>query len=68
MTTRLKGFVVTLERDMREDDAKQTLVALTMVRGVVSVEAIEADPGDMVIRSRVTRELFDKIFAVFREK
>jgi hypothetical protein len=68
MTTRLKGFVVTLEHDIREDDAEQVLRALSMVRGVVGVKPIVSDPGDMIIRSRVTAEIYQKIFEVFREK
>lgn len=52
MTTRHQGYVVVLDTDLREDDAEQTLTALRMVRGVLSVEPIEADGTDIIARAR----------------
>lgn len=44
MTDRLAGFIVTLEKPIREDDAEATLAAIRMIRGVVSVDPVVADP------------------------
>ncbi len=38
MTDRFKGFLVTLDEEIREDDAEQILTALKMVKGVFSVK------------------------------
>lgn len=38
MTDRFKGFLVTLDKETREDDAEQVLTALKMVKGVYSVK------------------------------
>lgn len=43
VTDRLSGYVVTLEADIREDDAKKITKALGMIKGVLSVEPVIAD-------------------------
>lgn len=48
MTDRHAGYVVTLAQDIREDDAEATITALRMVRGVISVEPVQAG-GDLMI-------------------
>jgi len=40
MTTRLKGFTITLEKDIREDDVEILIQTLKMIKGVVSVKPI----------------------------
>lgn len=57
MTDRLKGFVVTLEHVMREDDAEAVLGALRMVRGVADVVPVKNDIDDQMNRLSVRREL-----------
>ena len=44
MTTRHRGYVVVLERDIREDDAAATIAALKRIRGVLTVKAVETTP------------------------
>ena len=56
MTDRLKGCVVTFERDIREDDAEKVLNAILMIRGVASVDVSVADADDHMNRERVRRE------------
>lgn len=43
MTDRHAGYVVTLARDIREDDAEAVITAISMVKGVVSVKPVVAD-------------------------
>jgi hypothetical protein len=64
MTQRLKGFVVTLEKDLREDDAEVILNALRMIRHVESVEPVESNFDDQMNRSRIRSEFRDKLWAV----
>jgi hypothetical protein len=48
MTDRHAGYIVVLEKDIREDDAEETiLAALRMIKGVQSVQPIVADFGAM---------------------
>ena len=44
MTDRHAGYVVTLAKDIRDDDAGESvLVAIRMIKGVISVEPVVAD-------------------------
>lgn len=52
MTDRYAGFVVTLSEDMREDDARQVLSALRMIRGVVGVEPVVSSVEVAIAQSR----------------
>jgi hypothetical protein len=64
MTTRLKGFVVALEHDIRSDDAESIKSALEQIRGVLTVKPIESASEDMIVEQRVRRELGQKLWAV----
>lgn len=53
MTDRYIGFAVTLDADIRDDDACQIADALLMIKGVAVVEPITARPAsDMLAASR----------------
>lgn len=65
MTAMLKGFIVTLEDDMRVDDAENTINAIRLIRGVLSVEPVESKLfGDHFERQRVRSELIGKLMKV----
>jgi hypothetical protein len=57
MTQRVKGFVITLVDDYRDEDADAVLMAMRMVKGVQPVEPITANPDDQVIYSRFSQEV-----------
>ena len=38
MTDRINAFIVILDRDIREDDAEDTITALKQIKGVLSVK------------------------------
>ena len=63
MTTRLKGFTVILENDIREDCADEIINAIKMVKGVQQVVSIEQDGREsmteMKVRLDVAREIMD---------
>ena len=67
MTTRLKGFTVALEHDIREDDAEAIKNAIEALRFVQAVKPIEADSGDWINRSRIKNELREKLYAVLTD-
>ena len=43
MTDRIKGLTVTLQPNLREDDAQAVIEAVKMIKGVVDVETHVAD-------------------------
>lgn len=67
MTDRLRGVFVAFERDIREDDAEQTIAAIRQLRGVAAVEPSVSSPSDFVAEIRVRRELSEKLRAVLAE-
>jgi len=66
MTDRHAGYLVTLDRDIREDDAEAVITALRMVKGVISVEPVIADVGQSIAQARSDREWRDALMLVMR--
>ena len=66
MTDRFSGFVVALERNLRDDDAQGTIEAIRMIKGVVDVQPIIAEPGAEVEAMRIKIELRDKLFLLIK--
>ena len=62
MTTRHKGYIVALDKDIREDDALAIISALHMIKGVIAVTPIEANADDVILRLRIKQEVREKIF------
>jgi hypothetical protein len=52
MTTRHAGYIVTLDDDIREDDAEAIIGAIRMIKFVQSVTPIEAGYSDVIARER----------------
>jgi hypothetical protein len=67
MTTRIKGFTVALEKDIREDDCKHIVDAIMMVKGVLSVDGIESDSSDYITKSRIKREIATSLYEFIDE-
>jgi hypothetical protein len=67
MTDRLRGFIVTLAEDTREDDAAGIAEAIALLRGVCDVSSVLADVGSHMARAQARRELIDTIWAVLNE-
>lgn len=61
MTDRLKGLTVTLEADMREDDAKFIIDAILLLRGVAMVHTHVADLDHHFAVSAAKMDLQKKI-------
>jgi hypothetical protein len=61
MTDRHSGYVVVLEKDIREDDAEGIINAIKMVKGVLTVKPVEATVGFVIERERVKAEYANKL-------
>lgn len=69
MTDRHSGYIVTLDADIREDDAEAIIAALRMVKHVASVQPVTLGTTELMARARVRHEargrLFDAIDRAF---
>lgn len=61
MTDRVKGFTVTLEKDIRIDDVQCIIDAISMIKGVIHVEPSVTTHEDHMARMRVKIEMKKKI-------
>jgi hypothetical protein len=67
MTDRVKGFTVTLEKDIRIDDVEEIMTALKMVRHVVDVEPTISTDEDRMAEQRLRVELRGKVYEFVKE-
>jgi len=67
MTDRYAGLVVTLERDIREDDAEPILDAIRLIRGVASVEPVIGDYRTHMAEQRARLRYRKLLWKVFEE-
>lgn len=63
MTERVKGFTVTLDKDIRVDDIEYVINAIKMIKHVSNVEPVISSPDDHIIENRVRAELRDKFYS-----
>lgn len=59
MTDRYSGFVVSLEKDIREDDAQATIAAIQQIKGVIGVQPVVGDAGQLIEASRIRRSVLE---------
>lgn len=67
MTDRIKGLIITLDSDIREDDVKPIIDAIGQIRHIQDVRPVVADHNDLMNRVRVKGELAQKFFELLRE-
>lgn len=60
MTDRHAGYIVVLEKDIREDDAEDIITAIGMIRGVLKCKPMVADPMNYIAEQRARHELHMK--------
>jgi hypothetical protein len=68
MTDRHAGYVVTLARDVREDDAEVICSAIEQIRGVVSVKAVVAEIGIAIAEERARTRLLEQLLDVVKSR
>lgn len=66
MTDRHSGYIITLDHDIREDDAEATINALRMVKGVLSVKPIVHDQAVLIAEERASTEWRDLLYRLYR--
>lgn len=64
MTDRHNGFTVTLEHDIRSDDAEATIAAIRQLKGVLAVDPMVSTHADHVAQMRARHELGEKLWRV----
>jgi hypothetical protein len=67
MTDRFHSLVVVLEKDIREDDAQAIINAIQMVKGVLTVEGLVADPTSLMAYARARSDLQHKLFSTLHD-
>ncbi len=67
MSERVKGFVVTLEKDVRLDDVELLMQTIRYMRGVANVEPSLVDSSDWINQKRVKTELREKMYKFIEE-
>ena len=71
MTDRYHSLVVTLEHDIREDDADALINAICMMKGVQAVHGNVASSNDFAVkqreRTRIERALQEAVHNIVQE-
>ncbi len=68
MTDRHSGYVITLDHDIREDDAEQVIAALRLIRGVVDVRPVVSDGVEQqIVESRVRVKIAEQVGNLWRD-
>lgn len=63
MTDRVKGFIVTLDKDIRIDDVQRLMDAISCMKCVIAVDPVIAEgPDEHIARVRITKEVREKLF------
>ena len=68
MTDRVKGFTVTLVKDIRIDDVEVIMQAIRMIRGIADVEPSISNSEDYMNRQMVKHELREKFLKFYTEE
>jgi uncharacterized protein YjiS (DUF1127 family) len=67
MTDRAKGLMVAFADDFREDDIDDLMNAIRMLKGVIDVRTVTANPDDWMNRRRVRFELHEKLWKALND-
>lgn len=68
MTDRYKGFLVTLENEIRSDDAEHIINALKMIKGVHSVKPYVKGMEDYISEKKAFSDAGFKIIGFIRRE
>lgn len=67
MTDRIKGLVVTLDKDIRDDDVQQIIDAIKMIKCVIGVSGSVRNIDDHINRVKIKHDLEMKIYKALDE-
>lgn len=65
MTNRYNALIVTLDTDIREDDAQDLIAAIKMLRGVLEVNGKVKNMDDTITENRAFERMRERLFAAF---
>ncbi len=68
MTDRINALTVVLENDIRTDDADLLVNAISMIKGVISVEKNVSDSESYIASERARMKLGTKLWEVIYPK
>lgn len=68
MSDRIKGFVVTLDGDYKDEDAEMIQNAIRMIKGVENVDANIVDINDHMNRMRIKSEIKSKLYNTLKDE
>ena len=68
MTDRIAGYVVTFDKDMRDDDVESTTNAIRMVKGVIGVQPLISSPELLIAYQRAKNKIWSKILDLYKEE
>jgi hypothetical protein len=63
MTDRHAGYLVTLEQDVRDDNAEALIAAIKQLRGVLKVDPIVSDVHVGIAQARAEFEIRERVLA-----
>ena len=64
MTDRVAGFLVTLDKDMRDDDSRPLAAAILQMRGVISVRPAPGGIEQAIADQRARHDIGQKLIKV----
>lgn len=67
MSDRVKGFVVALDKNYREEDIEKIKQAIMQIKGVIGVKENVANADDYIIKVRITRKVQDRLYEIAEE-
>ncbi len=65
--SRIKGFTVTLERNIKQEDFQRIQEAVEMIVGVQHVEPVLATGKDHIVRMRLKNDITRNILKLINE-
>ena len=63
-----KGFVITLEEDIKEEVVDSLVSAISLIRGIASVKPIESDYNDQMNRETIRYEFRSKFIEFYNDE
>lgn len=68
MADKVKGFTVTLEKDLSTEEAEVIMQAIRMIRGIAAVDPNITTVNDYMNRQMVKHELREKFWRFYTEE
>lgn len=62
MSNRINGYIVILEQDCRDDNAKATLEAIKRIKGVLDVKENISTADEIIAETRIRQEFKEKLW------